>query len=467
MNKLIEKAYFNVPVKIQNIIISIYGYHLYKRRFSRGSKGIVDQLCKNETLSYDEIKLLQETLFLRLVSHAFESVPFYREYSKNKGLKAKDIKSLADITKLPIVTKDLVRNNPESFCSDKYLGERDTFWLSTSGTSGKPLKILCDTESRRHHYAFWTRFRKWCGIDYGAKRATFFGRIIMSPDRNKPPFWRYDLFGRNYLFSSYHMSETNVKYYYNKLAALNLPELIGYPSSLYTLAKYCKKHNLEELRPKAVITTAETLLDHQRDLMEKAFQCEVFDQYGSTEMVHFVSQCEHGSYHIHPEHGYIEVLDHKGERALPGIAGTAVCTGFVNMAMPLIRYNLGDQIVIEDKKCACGRAFPVVKQIIGRMDDIIMSPDGRPLGRLDPVFKGLSGIYETQIIQSDIHSLNIKMVVDPAFSEQNMQEFLYELRKRIGNIMNVTITKVDEIPKESNGKFRPVISMLKDNYSRE
>jgi phenylacetate-CoA ligase len=250
-------------------------------------------------------------------------------------------------------------------------------------------------------------------------------------------------------------------YYYEKLVQLRLKEIIGYPSSLFAVAKYIVKNNLKSLRPRIVITTAETLLERQREVIELAFGCPVADQYGCTEMSLFVSQCEFGSYHIHPEHGFVEVIDSNGEPAQVGDSGEVVCTGFVNKAMPLIRYRLMDSASMSADSCECGRPFPVLKRIGGRLDDILMAPDGRPLGRLDPVFKGLKGIYETQIVQTDKYSMEIRMVTDPWFGENEMKEFIYELRKRIGYDMRVNVKKVYDIPKDSNGKFRTVVSMLK------
>ncbi|GAB6194027.1 hypothetical protein JCM39068_37790 [Desulfocastanea catecholica] len=221
------------------------------------------------------------------------------------------------------------------------------------------------------------------------------------------------------------------------------------------------KNKLTDIHPKAVITTAETLLLQQRELIEDVFGRPVFDQYGCAEMALFVSQCEHGEYHLHPEHGFLEVLNREGEQVVPGEEGRAVCTNFVNMAMPLIRYDLGDLVVMSDKNCHCRRQFPVIQQIVGRFDDILIAPDGRPLGRLTPAFKDLPGVYESQIIQKDIHSLEIKMVTDILFTESVMQELIYQLRKRVGKDMNLKIKIVDNIPKDKNGKFRTVISAVK------
>jgi phenylacetate-CoA ligase len=212
------------------------------------------------------------------------------------------------------------------------------------------------------------------------------------------------------------------------------------------------------------MTTAETLHDYQRDMIEDVFQCKVRDQYGCTEMAIFVCQCENGRYHINSEYGIVEVVDEMGDTVRAGKEGEVLCTGFVNATMPLIRYRLGDRVTLsENQNCECGRKFPVIDKILGRIDDVLVTPDGRPLGRLDPIFKGTHGIYETQIIQKDIDSLEFKVVKDRNFRPEHIDELIYEIKKRTGNSMKIEVTYVDEIVKDENGKFRSVVSMLKTN----
>src|SRR5204862_1618420 len=136
--------------------------------------------------------------------------------------------------------------------------------------------------------------RAWFGITSDMPRATFFGRIVCAPEQQRPPFWRYDYFQKNYLFSSYHLSERHLASYCDSLSRIQAPEIIGYPSSLFALATYMLDHGVTGIRPRVVFTTAETLLAHQRDAIQQAFGAAVVDQYGCTEMAIFVSQCEHG-----------------------------------------------------------------------------------------------------------------------------------------------------------------------------
>ena len=303
----------------------------------------------------------------------------------------------------------------------------------------------------------------WHGIQFGMKRATFCGRIIVPPNQNTPPYWRYDKFQNNYLFSSYHMSQNNLEHYYEKLLQIEPKQIDGYPSSIYTLARYILDKKLSPIKPIAVLTSAETLGMNQREIIEQAFGCKVADQYGSSEMSLFVSQCEFGTYHVNPDYGIIEVLDKEGNSVPYGSPGEAVCTSFINKTMPLIRYRLGDIITISDSTCKCGRNFPVMTEIIGRKDDILLTSDGRPIGRLDPVFKGQLDIKETQIIQDNYNHITLNIVKGDNFNDKSIKILKYEISKRVGSDMNIDFNFIKNIPRDKNGKFRSVISLINKN----
>jgi phenylacetate-CoA ligase len=292
-----------------------------------------------------------------------------------------------------------------------------------------------------------------------------FGRIIVLPEIDRPPFWRYDAAQKNLLFSSYHLSEKNLPFYVKKLKDYHPEEIVGYPSSLYHLSLYIVEKGLEgKIKPQVVFTTAENLLSYQRKIIRQAFKCPVINQYGCTEMAMFASECEHGKLHLHPEHGFVEVVPRDPNQLIgnePDLVGEMVCTGFVNKAMPLIRYRLGDEVALsKSARCGCGRRFPVLEKVQGRIDDIIITPDGRPVGRLDPVFKGFSGIKECQIVQESLDKVSVNIVCDAMFDASIEAELMTEFRKRLGNEMEIELVKMTEIPKSANGKFRPVVSMI-------
>jgi phenylacetate-CoA ligase len=463
MNKLIEDIYYHCPVLLQNTVTSLYGYYLHNTRYGKYSEKILDELLKSQYYSSNEMHELQRSKMKDLIMHAYSHVPYYNELFNCHKLRPENINDINDLEKIPLLRKDIIRGKSDNFVYLKNTGKY--LKLNTSGTTGSPLVIICDIESRKRHYAFLSRFREWFGIKMGMRRASFFGRIVVSPSQKKPPYWRFDISENNFLFSSYHMSEENLKHYYNKLLEIKPIEISGYPSSLYILSKYIIKNKLQKIVPSFIMTTAETLLDYQREMIEDAFCCKVRDQYGCTEMALFVSQCEQGSYHVHPEYGIIEVIDADGNVVDEGKEGEIVCTSFINRAMPLIRYKLGDNVIASKQHCSCGRNFPVIENIVGRVDDILITPDGRPLGRLDPIFKSTRGIYETQVIQTKIDTLQFNIVKKELFGEDEKKDLLYEINKRTGNVMKIELNIVPAIQKDKNGKFRSVVSLINNRTS--
>ena len=250
--------------------------------------------------------------------------------------------------------------------------------------------------------------------------------------------------------------------YIEALENFNPAYIDTYPSAISEIANYINEYNIShKIKLKAIITSSETLFDYQRKSIEKAFRCKVFDHLGSAEMVTLITQCENGTYHINPEFGLVEVLDANDQPVPIGSPGRLICTSLINIAMPLIRYELGDSITLSDDTCQCGRNFPVVSSIIGRTDDMIIGCDGKKIGRLDPIFKKMkSGVKETQIIQTDTKNIIIKMVTDCNYDRKDTDDIITELKNRVGDCVQYHIEYVDHIPRTQAGKFRSVISML-------
>jgi phenylacetate-CoA ligase len=268
------------------------------------------------------------------------------------------------------------------------------------------------------------------------------------------------VFNRNLLMSSYHISERSALSYITKLERFAPVFIDSYPSAIFALAQHCQAHAIPcRARPRAIVTSSETLLEHQRRTIERVFGCRVYDQYGSAEMVVFASECERGTLHLHPEYGITEVLSH-GKDAEVGEPGELICTGFQNWAMPLIRYEIGDTAIRSDAPCPCGRQFPSLETVIGRLDDTIVTPDGRQVGRLDPIFKGVTGIQETQIVQERVDHLIVRMVRGPGFEEKMARTVIEELRKRVGEGVTIELVYLDQIERSATGKFRAVVSRV-------
>ena len=330
--------------------------------------------------------------------------------------------------------------------------------IHTGGTTGRALAIYADAPALRRNYAFFERFKRTAGIGPADRVATFAGRPIVPTGQSAPPFWRRNVAGRQLLLSSYHISPRTLDEYIGALEAYAPQWIDSYPSSLEPIARRIVQRGGTSLRPAAIVTSSETLSASARATMEQAFACRVFDQYGSAEMVAFIAQCREGRYHAHSDYGFLELLDERGEPVADGEPGEIVATGFINRSLPLVRYRMGDLAVRTSAPCACGSAFPGISSLLGRMDDVIVTPSGRRIGRIDPIFKAVSTLHEARVVQTAIDSIRLEAVISEGFTATDRQTLLDELRLRVGAEMRLEFVSVPSIPRTRGGKLRMVES---------
>jgi phenylacetate-CoA ligase len=450
MNTFIEKIYYKCPVLLQNFAIGILGYKLAKERFQPEGNEFLKTLQETQGYSKKEIKEYQEKQFIELAKHAINNTLYYKKWATNEGISSDAISKIEDLKLFPVIEKQTIRENPELFRATNI---KSQFILNTSGTTGTPLSIYTDKISRSKHYAFFTRLRKKYDIQKTSKRCTLFGRIIMQADQENPPFWRYDWYQHNLLMSSYHLKESNLKDYYNKLVNFAPEEIFTYPSSITPIAEYIVKNLLAPIELKLIMTTAENLSDYQRGIINKAFNAPIVNQYGCTEMAFFMGD-DGSSMLIEPEHGIVEVRDDTGKISQHG-EGELIATGLINWSMPVIRYAVGDDIELTQCNESGHQRLSSLK---GRVDDVLYQMDGTPVGRLDPIFKGGKAIQMAQIVQNKDGSIILKLIPSNDYREQYGKDLKIELHKRFGDKIKVTVELLDNIPKQRNGKFRSVIS---------
>jgi phenylacetate-CoA ligase len=260
----------------------------------------------------------------------------------------------------------------------------------------------------------------------------------------------------NLLFSIYHMSPSTLTDYVQRLASYAPEEIHAYPSALVTLVRFACGRGLTLPRPRAVIVSAETLTAATRELLERALECRVHNQYGNAEMTIFAAECPEGSLHLDIGYGHLELVN--GVRGVDGTeTGEAITTGFGNRAMPLIRYRVGDTVSLSEESCSCGSPQPVIHEVVGRTDDLLILPDGRVVGRLDPVFKGLVGLEEVQIVQERRDQVVLKVVPGPGYSERVERAMVRALADRLGQSVDIRARVVRQISRTERGKFRAVI----------
>lgn len=457
--------YHSLPYPLRVLAASARGAYLRWWRYGPETERLVEEALERETWSAERWKAWQEERLAWMLHHAATQVPYYREQWSHRRRQG-DRASWEVLENWQVLRKEHLRSQPRAFLSEGV--KRTPLWVEhTSGTTGKPLILWFDRKAVHQWYAlFEARWRRWYGISRKDRWGILGGQLVTPITQQAPPYWVWNIAMHQLYLSSYHLNEENVQYYLKAIRDHQLRYLWGYASALYTLAFFSLQRGLCPLPMRIVISNAEPLYAHQKEVISKAFQCRVIDTYGLTESVCGASECEHGKLHLWLEAGVTEILqddaDFPAER---GTIGRLVCTGLLNEAMPLIRYETGDRASFSLQKCACGRAMPVIEQIDGRKDDVIITPDGRRVGRLDPVFKADMPIREAQIIQEALDLIRVKVVPTDGFGNADVEDIVHRVQQRLGKEVKVMVEPVQEIPRTRAGKFRMVISRVSDGQS--
>jgi len=462
MNKWL-KLYHHSPYPLRVLVASARGYYLRSWRYGPETDQIVEEALAGDYWSPQNWKSWQEERLAYILHRSATRVPFYsNQWSarRRRGDKA----SWEHLENWPILKKESVREKPHAFVADDCDIQR-MFPDHTSGTTGKPLTIWLSRETLKRWYGLnEARVKMWSGLSRYDRWAIFGGQLVVPYKQTTPPFWVWNA-GLNQLYmSSYHLAPEFVQAYLEAMKRYEVKYILGYPSSMHTVAHVALEKRLEKIMIPVAIGNAEPLYEHQRETIAEAFQCQVRNTYGMAEIVCAASECDEGNMHLWPEVGIVEILkDHQDEPEKQGQAGRIICTGLLNPDMSLIRYEVGDRGVLgqPNATCLCGRTLPVLQSVEGRQDDIIITRDGRRVGRLDPIFKADLPIREAQIIQESLDRVRILIICTPEYSQRDGDSIVLRLQERIGDV-DVILEQVDTIPRTQNGKFKAVISNIRN-----
>lgn len=440
-----------LPVQVQNKLISIYGYSLYRKRYGAVYKKWFNYYLKKDNSNYQSEIDLQNDRLIELVKFANENSKFYKElYS---GINIDEFKGIKDLKKLPILKKEDLRTNISNIYT---LSAKKGIKSFTGGTTGKSLEVIFTKEDFQERMAYLDAFKAKLGIDpFLTTKATFSGRDFLndaSPSNNI--YWRYNEVYKQKLYSTFHIKESTLPYYIKDLDSFK-PEVInGFVSAIYEVALFIKNNAIKlNFTPKAIFTTSETLLPFHRETIETAFNCKIYNQYASSEGAPFVTECSQGNLHYNIDTGVIETTEDGG----------MLVTSFTTHGTPLIRYDIGDSITFMEGQCACRSSHPLVKEIKGRKVDYLENINGNKisLSHLSDVIKGMpNSVLNVQFCQNKIDEIIILLVVDEnLFTKSHEQSIIEAMKYRFGNQTNFIVEKVSNIPREKSGKY----SLIKKN----
>lgn len=373
-----------------------------------------------------------------------------------------EFRDLLDLEKIPMIDKECVRINCDQMIKCGIHKEKLDY-VVTSGTTGRSAGFYQDKSVLMKEWAYVNYIWKRVGYKPDSSRLILRGKVFREK-KLKGKSWQWDALKRELSIDVFAMTKENLRLYCDKIEKYKPQYIHGYMSSIIVLCNYIEKHGIHHSFL-GVLAVSEPVTIEQRIYVEKVLHTRVFSFYGHTERLVMAAECEKSTeYHIEPQYGFVELIDSEGNQIWePGIRGEIVATGFLNDAMPLIRYRTGDIAEWSEKQqCSCGRTHRRLKSVEGRWKDIL-------LGKNDTRFSAAainmhSNIFEHvskyQFYQEKRGEVILKIVPVEKFDKKDIDEMAKQIYEKVGKELEVSISVVDDIPLGENGKFKMIDQKL-------
>jgi phenylacetate-CoA ligase len=417
----------------------------------------LQKVWRQQWMRPEELRRLQDAKLRAMVRHAYANVPFYRRAWKAAGVRPEDVRGAEDMRKLPVISRADIRSNANKFLAvgvDKHKCHTN----STSGSSGIPLEMFFDPAAFDYLEAIYARalfavgYRPWHRFAY-----------FWYPPLKRMKF--YEHFG--IMKKSYVLTADDEEKQLAELARIKPDAIYAFPNTLFLVARLMTRMGIDSVRPKLIICHAELMTDDVRKALQDAFDCDVFNEYGSTEFNRMGWDCEfHKGFHVDSDSILAEFLK-DGEPAAAGENSSVVLTGLVNMAMPLIRYDIGDVGAPSDGTCPCGRGLPLMNIVEGRADDFIVLPSGRaipPRRIMHSLYNAVlhnDEVFRLKVVQEKEDRIRVYVTRGKEAGERTVENIRSAVTKALGEPVDVDVRFVDAIEKNSHGKLRTVESKVR------
>jgi len=401
------------------------------------------RLEKEQWLSIDELKKLQWIRLKNILDHAYHHTAFYKKRFDYAGIRPKDIQYPDDIKKIPIITREDLRQ-PDQLIA-KSCKKSDLFSSQTSGSSGRRTTTFFDRNAWiMAKYLIKIRARLACGLRP-------WDRIAMFTELEAKNTLLKERILRQKSFSILDSIENQVE----TLEQYKPSAAYGFPSYFSLLADLKAKFH-----PSIIFTSSELLDEWTRCKIESQFQSDVFDVYGCTEVKEISWECpEHKGYHINSDWLFVEFLNN-WKMDLEE-SSSIVVTSLYNYGMPLIRYEIGDTGKYLNKQCPCGRGLPLMAPTLGRQVDYFMLPDRSMISpyKITCAIENMEGMKQYQIVQMKIDHVLLKVIPTKGFNEEQKRKLKHALEKILPGV-TVKVKVVKEIEKEKSRKYKIILSYV-------
>ena len=434
----------------------------FERRWGLYSPQLQHALEQSQHDSPEEVREQQLTQMRALLAFARDSTPWYRE--RLSGVDVDDLRSEADLTALPVLTKSDLRDSPEALISEGF-DRAQMFHRRTGGSTGVPVHVWWDDLMHVFTNAATRRHDRWAGFVPGQKKAALWG----DTDKTYPLRERIykALCERTIYLDTLHMDEQYLAGFVERARRFGPEVLMGHAHSIYFLTRYLVDQGIDDIRFAGIISTAETLSPAERTFIESHFGQVVFDRYGCEEVSLIASECEaHDGLHICAEGMLVEVVG--GDEKVPG---KLLVTSLINRGMPIIRYEVGDMATVASGRCPCGRGLPRLGRVFGRTSDILYAPDGRRISGvsiLDTFVIHVPGLQQAQIVQDRLDHIRLRVVRSTRSSGANRwsEESVASIGRAVADVfgpsMQFDLEYVEVIEPTPRGKYQFSICEIDD-----
>jgi phenylacetate-CoA ligase len=423
----------------------------------RGSRclQLLREIAHNPFAPTSESSSKQLARLSHLLAHAEARVPYYREMFRSLGIHSSDIRSLSDFSQLPILTKREIRERePEFLCEG--VDPQKLFKGSSGGSTGEPLNFYYDQTTLDASEAATFRNLLQSGWHPGEMIGLFIG---FDKHTRQVGHWEFEMrqmIRRMYQFNSFHCGEEEMNGWIRKFRRIGVRVVIGFPSTLARFAKHILETRSRMSAIRGVFTTGEKLFLDQREIIAEAFNCPIYDCYGSSEVRNIATECSHGRMHINTDYVVLETAASSGP---PGEPEPIVLTSLWNYVMPFIRYRNEDYGGLLSDTCNCGNNFPLMRLDVGRVSDNFIMPDGRVVhGQFftHTMYRS-EGIANFQFHQTAPDAITLWLVPGHGTAEarERVIQAAVEQIKTLSSLpIKVEVHEVDAIPVSPTGKHR-------------
>lgn len=444
----------------KRVLFPVYEGILHKRKTMR----YLSDYNKNASLDKASIADIQWGKLKTLLQHCIDNVPYYKRTWAELGFKsADDFKSIGDFEKLPILTKQDIRDNYDDLIAINYRGK--TMKKTTGGSTGQPMNLELNSESEERRQAVMWRGYGQIGAGLGVKTLYLWGADTgKHQGLAELKYNLYHAFFNRKFLNSYKLSEDNMMEYIEEMNKYKSDALVSFVNPLFEMAKYIVANKIKVHSPKSIVTGAEALHEPQREMIEKAFNCKVYNTFGCREVMLIASECQNqDGFHINMDHLVVETVNGNGN-VVNGENGELLLTDLHNYGMPFIRYANGDMAITKPSSCTCGNPMPMFKKITGRKLDVLRSPEGHLISGefFISVMMKIPTIDKFQIVQKEVDVFDINLVIGEKYQGKPEESEIIEVVNRYtNNTVKVRFNYVDKLGLTSSGKLRVTVCELK------